>query len=82
MLLTLHCEESTRIQSEGLDRDLSAVERWAVRLHSLSCKVCRRFRKQLEFVNDAGKRRANQPVSRLAKDRRDQIARRIRETNP
>lgn len=52
LLLTLRCEQSTRIVSESLDRDLSSVEKWAVRLHYISCRSCRRFGRQLRQVRD------------------------------
>ena len=47
LILTLRCEQSTQIVSDSLDRDLSAVERWAVRLHYISCWSCRRFGRKL-----------------------------------
>ena len=50
LMLTLKCEQSTRIVSESLDRKLSPVERWAVRLHYVSCWSCRRFGKQLRMM--------------------------------
>ena len=53
MLLTLKCEQSTRIVSASLDRDLSAVERWAIRLHCISCWSCRRFGKQIRQLKEA-----------------------------
>lgn len=57
LILTLKCEQSTRIVSESLDRELSGVERWAVRLHYISCWSCRRFGKQLHMIRDALKTR-------------------------
>ena len=48
LILTLKCEQSTQIVSDSLDRDLSAVERWAVRLHYISCWSCRRFGAQVK----------------------------------
>ena len=57
-ILTLTCDESTRLVSESLDRELPAGERWAVRLHALSCRSCRRFRRQLLFLRDAVRRGA------------------------
>ena len=52
-LLALTCDESARLSSEALDRDLSCVERWAVRLHAISCRSCRRFRRQVELFRNA-----------------------------
>ncbi len=53
MLLALKCDESTRLLSDALDRDLPPVERWAVRLHAISCRACRRFRRQILFLRKA-----------------------------
>lgn len=47
LVLTLKCEESTHLVSDSLDRELSFVERWAVRLHYIGCWSCRRFGKQM-----------------------------------
>ncbi|MHC5112222.1 MAG: zf-HC2 domain-containing protein [Planctomycetota bacterium] len=52
-ILTLNCETSTRIMSDGLDRELSRTERYGVRLHSFICHSCRQFGKQLIIINDA-----------------------------
>ena len=57
LLLTLHCEESTELMSASYERDLTAAERWAVRLHAVVCRSCRRFRRQLRFLQAAGRRR-------------------------
>lgn len=53
LLLTLKCEQSTRIISQSLDQELSSVERWAVRLHYLSCYSCRRFGVQIHQLKTA-----------------------------
>jgi len=50
LLLTLKCEESTRLVSRALDESLPSVERWAVRLHAVSCRSCRHFRQQVELI--------------------------------
>lgn len=47
LILTLKCEQSTQLVSDSYDRELSWVERWAVRLHYIACWSCRRFGKQL-----------------------------------
>jgi len=52
-ILTLVCDESSRLVSESLDRDLTLGERIAVRAHQLLCWSCRRFRKQILFVREA-----------------------------
>ena len=52
-ILTLSCDESTRLVSESLDRDLPVGERLAVRLHAVGCLSCRRFARQLRFLRAA-----------------------------
>lgn len=53
LILTLKCEQSTRLVSDSLDRELSLVERWAVRLHYIGCWSCRRFGKQIRLIQKA-----------------------------
>ena len=55
LLLTLHCDESSRLVSESLDRDLTFVERWAVRLHRIGCVSCRRLLRQLQLIREAAR---------------------------
>lgn len=52
-LLNCSCEEITRLISESLDRDLPRSQRWAVSLHLLYCKACRRCRRQMRFLQEA-----------------------------
>lgn len=49
-VLTLTCDESSRILSDAMDRDVTRVERTALRLHNISCKSCKRFTDQLGFL--------------------------------
>ena len=49
-ILSLPCDVSTRIISDGMDRGLSRKERLALRLHLLICRPCRRFRAQLSLL--------------------------------
>ena len=76
LLLTLRCIDSTRLLSDGCDRDLSKIERWAVRLHQISCRPCRRFRQQLAFLHQTARRRC-QMAFPLSADARERISRRI-----
>ncbi len=46
----LNCEQATRLASEGLDRPLTRKERWALKLHLLLCRGCRRYRRHLEIL--------------------------------
>jgi Putative zinc-finger len=50
MLVSLSCEEASRLASDSLDRDLSKSERWALRLHTFFCGSCRRLVAQLKAL--------------------------------
>jgi len=58
--MTLSCRETTRLLSEGADRDLALGERVALRLHLVICKGCRNVGAQFRFLRVA--------VQRLAED--------------
>ncbi len=45
--LFMPCEGYTELISASMDTDLSRLDRFAVRLHALFCKGCRRYRKQM-----------------------------------
>ena len=55
LLLTLRCDESSRLVSESLDRKLTFVEWCAVRLHRIGCVSCRRLLRQLELIRSAAR---------------------------
>lgn len=80
MLLALRCDVSTRLISQALDHDLPPVERWAIRLHALSCRSCHRFRRQVLFLRTAIQQRFNLESAtgvdsiRLADEARARIA--------
>ena len=59
-ILTLPCSEATRLTSESLDRALPAHDRLAVRLHTLACLSCRRYRRQVLSLRRMATRLAGQ----------------------
>ena len=83
LILTLKCKESTRLVSESLDRDMPFAERWAVRLHAVSCRSCGRYAKQLRLMGTALTRYAREVDAPayadafLSDDVRDRINRSI-----
>ncbi len=90
-MLSLKCEHSSRFISEGLDDDLGKVERWAVRLHFMTCHSCRRFRQSMEFLRGAAKHTGQladdqleslSPDFQLSKDARSRIASSISRQDP
>jgi predicted anti-sigma-YlaC factor YlaD len=49
----LSCRETTRLVSQGLDRELDRGERVALRVHFLYCLGCRRASRQMAFLRRA-----------------------------
>ncbi len=47
------CKEVTQLVSQGLDRDLAAGERVALRVHFLICRGCRNMNAQMAFLRQA-----------------------------
>ena len=50
MIVSLSCEEASRLASESLDRELTRNERWGLRVHAMVCRNCRRLMRQLELL--------------------------------
>jgi hypothetical protein len=49
----LNCRETTRLVSQGLDRELAFGERVALRVHFAVCVGCRRAGRQMRFLRRA-----------------------------
>ncbi|QKS28742.1 zf-HC2 domain-containing protein [Accumulibacter sp.] len=49
----MNCKQATRLMSDEMDRDLSAGDRLALRLHTLLCSGCARYREQMSFLRQA-----------------------------
>ena len=49
----LTCKETTRLVSQGLDRELAFGERVALRLHLAICLGCRRAGSQMRLLRRA-----------------------------
>jgi len=75
------CDQASRLSSEGLDRDLYAGEKLSLKLHSMMCRLCRRYDQQIRFLHDAlqshGDDLSDEDVSgdvRLSDEARERIA--------
>lgn len=53
MALKITCKEVHRLTSEGLDRELSMVERVRMQVHLLVCNACRDFAGQTQLLRRA-----------------------------
>ena len=49
----LSCKDTTRLVSQGLDRELAFGERVALRLHLAICLGCRRAGRQMAYLRRA-----------------------------
>lgn len=54
------CTEATRVISESFDRRLPWRLRAAIGVHQLSCRGCRRYRRQIEALRAALSRRLHE----------------------
>jgi hypothetical protein len=50
------CREAVRLMSEEMDRELAGGQRFALRLHTLICLGCHRYRQQMSFLRQACRR--------------------------
>jgi hypothetical protein len=53
MKIRLTCKEAHRMVSEGLDRDLSILERLRIRMHLTACDACTNFNGQMRLLRQA-----------------------------
>ncbi len=74
------CAEVTRLASESLDRELSVLERFRLRIHFLMCVWCERYLLQVRFIRDAIRRyperlenQENPPPASLPPEARERI---------
>lgn len=77
-ILTLRCDEASKILSRGFDEELPRSERWALAMHRVTCGPCRQLRKQLQSIHIALRERATTACC-LSEDARGRLARRIAE---
>lgn len=55
----LSCKQVSQIISQSLDRPLTLRERFALKLHLLICKYCKRFSQQMQTIRVAVKQIIN-----------------------
>lgn len=59
-IMTLHCEEASFLISRQQDEPLLWWERMAVSLHAMICHNCHMFRRQLGWIRQLTRRRAEE----------------------
>ncbi len=50
LILTMRCDQASRLISHSQERQLNGAERCALSFHLLICRVCRKYKKQLKFM--------------------------------
>ncbi len=58
MKTMMSCEESSRLVSDSIDRELTRGEKLVTWMHQVMCWPCCRFLKQMELLHKACQRRA------------------------
>ena len=51
-ILTLRCDQASRLISFSQEAPLNKAERLALSFHLLICKMCRKYKKQLKLMRD------------------------------
>ena len=51
----LKCKEVTQMASQGLDKDLSFMQRVSLKMHLFMCHTCRNYLKQITFLHQIGR---------------------------
>jgi hypothetical protein len=76
-----NCHEAARLQSQALDKKLPALQRFGLWLHLLACKWCRRYGKQIRFLQHAAQEHpenlSNAVPQNLSTEARERIKQRL-----
>jgi predicted anti-sigma-YlaC factor YlaD len=59
----MSCKQMTYLMSQQLDRELSARERMALRLHVMMCSGCRNLEDNMAFLRQVCGQASEAPVS-------------------
>ena len=66
-ILTLRCDQASRLISHTQEAPLNKAEKLALGLHLLICRVCRRYKRQLGLMREVLARLADsQPYSTMS----------------
>ncbi len=86
--LTLRCRTASELLSRELDEPLNKMEWLGVRGHLISCRSCRRFRRQIQWIRKAIRIRGESHTysktkdAALTEEARRRIARAIQDAEP
>jgi hypothetical protein len=75
------CRQVIELSSTHLETTLPRWQRWQLRLHLLICRHCRRYMKQLRFLQQASQAiNANSNKASLSADARERIAKKLQQS--
>lgn len=46
------CQQASRLVSDSCERTLSPIERLRLKLHLLMCRLCRRYEREVRFMQE------------------------------
>jgi hypothetical protein len=88
-ILTLRCDQASRLISYSQEAPLNKAERWALSFHLLICRMCRKYKKHLKLMRDILNRLAENRLYEIvtpslftkeqAREFRGRISKKIRE---
>jgi hypothetical protein len=80
-LLNLNCRNATRLVSDQQERPLDALERTGLAIHLMGCGNCRRYRDQIQMLDELCKAASDVPndTNHLTSAARQRIHDRLRD---
>lgn len=78
----ISCKEAAELASQSQDRRLSLTKRFALQIHTLHCKLCTQYAKQLRILRGACERideAGSQACPLLPDDARERIRQRLKQ---
>jgi hypothetical protein len=52
LILTLRCDQASRLLSDSQQAPLNKTEKCALFFHQLVCRMCRKYKKQVKLMSD------------------------------
>jgi hypothetical protein len=52
LILTLRCDQASRLISHSQETPLNRAEQLALTFHLLICRICRKYKRQLQLMRD------------------------------
>jgi hypothetical protein len=76
-LINQNCRLASRLMSDAREHSLDRLERWGLRFHLIGCRSCRRYRHQLELLDQLMQRDTEHQSDKLSAQTRQRILKHI-----